>query len=409
MKRALFNLFTLLLSLIGMGVAGFLSYKHFHPELSAGCSTGPAACGTVLSSTYSKMGPIPTAFLGLGMYLTFLLLALKRKSLIGQMQASPQEEEDTTPHPNLATLHRLDGAAFLLALIGVSTSYWLQGKALFEIVAFCNWCFTSAILVTLLFLLSIRDFFFEGRKIEGEQKLVVGVVGFVLAMVAFINVPLVYAQYIRIKKEQAGATPPTTVKLNRNLLLKPEMYIKGPANAKLLIIGFADMQCQSCKEAHDPFEQIPEHYPGKVAIAFRHYPLAKHKWARDAATAVEAAGIQGKFWEMQKVIFANQYMFDELDFDPNTFVTMATSLGIDGEKFAEDMGKEATRKRVQGDLQSGFDSGIQNTPSFFAVTSNDIWRFRGMDTLFQALMNTKHPMWRGKEPVLTPNMKPRTS
>ncbi len=388
MKRVLTNFLTLLLSLAGIVVASYLTFRHFRPEMTMGCSAGPATCGTVLKSAYSHLGPIPTALFGLGMYVVLLVLSIKRMKLLRN-----------SSEPTLE-LSRLDGMVWGLALAGAVISWWLQYTALYVIFAFCPWCFTSASLVTLLALVSTYDKWLSGQKLDGEQKLVTGVLSFVVVMVVSIYTPVVYKQYERVKSEQDGKRPPSNAILHRNTLIGTKTHFKGPKDAPLLLMEFADLQCESCKQAHAPFMGLIERYKGKVVLGYRHNPLVKHKWGTDAAKATEAAALQGKFWDMQDAIFDNQDMLDQIDFTPRNFAIMAEKMNLDVEKYLKDVKSPEVKKRVEEDLKAGFSSGVQSTPTFFAVTAESVWRFRGMEELMMALVDKDHSMWKSKTPVL---------
>lgn len=388
MKRVFTNLLTLLLSLAGIVVAGYLTFRHFRPEMAVGCSAGPATCGTVLSSKYSHIGPIPTALFGLATYVLFLVLSVKRMRLL---------RASTEPSPEL---EKLNGVIWGLALAGMLVSWWLQYIALYVVVAFCPWCFTSATLLTVMAIVATYDKWLAGRTLDGEQKLVTGVVGFVVAMIVFIYAPVVYAQYNRVKREQDGKAPPSNAILHKNILIGKGTHFKGPKSAPLLIMEFADLQCESCRQSHTPFMSLLERYPGKVVLGYRHNPLAKHKWGVDAARATEAAALQGKFWEMQDAIFSNQDMLDQIDFSPRNFAIMAEKMNFNVEKYLKDVKSPQVAKKVEEDLKAGFSSGVQSTPTFFVVTSESMWRFRGMEDLMMALLDKDHPMWKSKVPVL---------
>src|SRR5581483_190972 len=82
-------------------------------------------------------------------------------------------------------------------------------------------------------------------------------------------------------------------------------------NTKVTIIEFADFQCPACGQAHPALKQILEEYKGKVTFIYRHFPLPQHQNAILAAKASEAAGEQGKFWEMHDMLYEKQNEWSE--------------------------------------------------------------------------------------------------
>ncbi len=102
-------------------------------------------------------------------------------------------------------------------------------------------------------------------------------------------------------------------KANYQLLLEePRVQVeakgpsRGPEGAKVTIVEFSDFECPFCSKAEETVSQVMEKYAGKVRLHFRHFPLSFHPHAPKAAEAAACAADQGKFWEMHKVLFANQ-------------------------------------------------------------------------------------------------------
>src|SRR5687767_12996202 len=107
-------------------------------------------------------------------------------------------------------------------------------------------------------------------------------------------------------------------------------HFRGPENAKITLVEFGDYQCPSCKAFHPVVQELLTRYPQQVRLEFHHYPLISiHPNAMAASLAAEAAGEQGRYWEMHDLIFELQ---DEWSRKPNAepdFVAMATRLGLD--------------------------------------------------------------------------------
>ncbi|MCX6382801.1 MAG: hypothetical protein NT023_25530, partial [Armatimonadetes bacterium] len=264
MKRTLSNIFTLLLTLGGVFVASYLTYHHFRPDLSLGCSAGPGSCEGVLKSQYSQVGPIPTAIIGLGMYLLLLGASLLRHKSITQLRATPKtleamasDGDGTEPSPSanpayttvLAGLRRFDMIIWGVSFVALLISWFLQYNALFVVEAFCKWCFSSAVIVTLIALLSSRDYWLEGRELEGDQKLVIAVLSFIGITMIAVYSPKLHDQWIFVQQKDKHEKRSGQVQgIDRSKLLPPSIHIKGNRNAPLLILEFADLQCPACKQ-----------------------------------------------------------------------------------------------------------------------------------------------------------------
>jgi len=97
-----------------------------------------------------------------------------------------------------------------------------------------------------------------------------------------------------------------------------------------------------------------------VRIVFKHLPLAMHKNAKAAAAATEAAHVQGKFWEMHDLIFANQKQLSA-----EKFYEHAATLGLDVAKFKKDYVSDAIKRKVETDSKEAASLGVSGTPAFF--------------------------------------------
>ncbi|MBI1907858.1 thioredoxin domain-containing protein [Candidatus Uhrbacteria bacterium] len=143
-------------------------------------------------------------------------------------------------------------------------------------------------------------------------------------------------------------------------------WMKGNPEAEVVIVEYSDFQCPACA-AYDPvMAQLVAEYGDRILFVYRHFPLkAIHRNATAAAASAEAAGIQGKFWEMHNILFANQDMWANLP-DPSTaFEQYATALGLNMDQYRADYTSKAAKDQVEADYQSGLDANLSSTPSFF--------------------------------------------
>jgi protein-disulfide isomerase len=122
-----------------------------------------------------------------------------------------------------------------------------------------------------------------------------------------------------------------------------------------VVIEYADLECPYCARAHLILKALP------VQRVFRHFPvISKHPRARVLAAAAEAAGLQGRFWEMHDSLLEDQGHLD----DPHLW-RRARDLGLDLERFEEDRRSQAVAERVESDFRSGIRAGVTTTPTQF--------------------------------------------
>jgi protein-disulfide isomerase len=142
-------------------------------------------------------------------------------------------------------------------------------------------------------------------------------------------------------------------------------WLRGNPQSKVVVVEYSDFQCPACRAYEPLLAQVVSLYADKVAFVYRQYPLYQiHPNADLGARASEAAGAQGKFWEMHNVLFAKQ---SEWSVQPNaeTFVlSYAKDLGVDVGKFKTDLSAETTKQAVADDYARGTASGVNGTPSF---------------------------------------------
>lgn len=146
----------------------------------------------------------------------------------------------------------------------------------------------------------------------------------------------------------------------------PPARVRGRADAPVQFEEFSDFQCPTCGAMHGVVKQLVEKYPAQVGVAFRNYPLREmHKHAAEAARAAEAAGLQGKFWEMHDLIYEKQSEWKDPDDVRTIFMRYAQSLGLDMNRFASDMDGSVVAMRIIADERRGASLGIHGTPTFF--------------------------------------------
>jgi len=141
--------------------------------------------------------------------------------------------------------------------------------------------------------------------------------------------------------------------------------IKGDKEALATLIEYSDFQCPACGSYYPIVKKVSEDLGAKVRFAYRHFPLPQHKNAKLAATVAEAAGKQGKFWEMHDLIFQNQSDWSEEKNAAIFFAKYAQELGLDLTRFQTDIASDDIKAKIENDYKSGVKAGVNSTPSFF--------------------------------------------
>jgi protein-disulfide isomerase len=142
-------------------------------------------------------------------------------------------------------------------------------------------------------------------------------------------------------------------------------YLPASPSATVTLVEFGDYVCPACA-AYEPYvKQILTDLPGKVNFVFRNYPLSYHTNAPLASYAVEAAGIQGKYWQMHEKVFTTKDTWSNLSDPTNTFVGFATDLGLNIDKFKSDISSQTVKDIVSQDRSDGDKTGLSETPTFY--------------------------------------------
>jgi protein-disulfide isomerase len=200
-------------------------------------------------------------------------------------------------------------------------------------------------------------------------------------IIAVVAVAAIVGAFLYMRS--AGGTPPParTNTTNANKAANPAAktnalaaattgaepaWSRGPSSAPVVIEEFADFECPSCAGFEPILRQVKTIYGDKVRVVFRHYPLTQiHQKAYDAARATEAAGMQGKFWEMHDVLYDKQKDWTVSGDHRSEFANYAKQLNLDVDKFKTDMLGMVTAARVDADKKRGDSAQIRSTPSAF--------------------------------------------
>jgi protein-disulfide isomerase len=165
------------------------------------------------------------------------------------------------------------------------------------------------------------------------------------------------AAYIKALREHSNvyvtlAPPSTVVDLGNTDVL-------GPKDAPVMLVEFADYECPYCQRVAPAIKKLQEDFGGKVAVAYKDFPLPMHAHAEKAAEAARCAGKQGQFWAFHDELFSSK----ELDVDQ--LKAQARALKLDSAAFNKCLDGGETAAAVQQDREQGLRLGLSGTPSFF--------------------------------------------
>lgn len=161
-------------------------------------------------------------------------------------------------------------------------------------------------------------------------------------------------------------------------------HVRGKIDAPITLLEYGDYECPDCEHAAPIVNQLRAKFSDRMRFVFRHFPQsAIHPHASIAAHAAEAAGAQGKFWEMHDVLFKHQH--DLIDHDITHFGLM---IGLELYRFEADLSSQRYLPIVGENYESGIESGVKGTPTFFFNGK----RYRGpatVDALGHAIESVK--------------------
>ena len=184
----------------------------------------------------------------------------------------------------------------------------------------------------------------------------------VIAAVAVLTVGA-GALFYRAKQgavASGGVTRPST-----NETGAEPLHVRGQLGAPVTLEEFGDFECPSCATAAEVVSKLEQDYGPRLRVVWRNFPLEMHAHAMEAALAAEAAGLQGRFWEMHDLLYKNQAVWTKaLDVHP-FFSMYARSLHLDVERFARDSTSDEVKVRVVSNRDDGVSRGVKNTPTLF--------------------------------------------
>lgn len=169
-------------------------------------------------------------------------------------------------------------------------------------------------------------------------------------------------------------------------------HIYSNSSSQVILIEYADFQCPGCSATHTRIKPIIEDYKQQIQFIFRNFPLSTiHANAKAAAGAAEAAGLQGKYWEMNDKIYDSQSEWESLSGNERNdfFANFARDLGLDINKFNSDMSSKAVADKINFDTSLGKKINVDATPTFYLngnKLSAEVW---GDDSKFKDAINAE--------------------
>jgi protein-disulfide isomerase len=142
-------------------------------------------------------------------------------------------------------------------------------------------------------------------------------------------------------------------------------HIRGNPDAPVTLEEFGDFQCPPCGQFAGFVEELLKEYDPRLRVVFRNFPLPSHEHAREAALAAEAAGFQGKFWEMHDTLYREQETWSKAPNVRELFESYAGTIGLDVDQFKKDMDGDKARERIDSDHALADSLGIKMTPTLF--------------------------------------------
>ncbi len=188
-------------------------------------------------------------------------------------------------------------------------------------------------------------------------KVIIGIV--VLIAIVFFMAKGSYKKS-EDKIESTNTTQASTLEIKEN------DWAIGSTTAKVVLVEYLDFECEACGAYYPLIRQIKDEYKESILFVVRYFPLPGHKNSKTAAYAVEAAGKQGKFWEMHDVLFNKQKEWGEGQFtNQNQFEKYAIETGVNIEQWKKDVTSDEVKKRVDESYKEAVSLNLQGTPSFF--------------------------------------------
>jgi len=181
-----------------------------------------------------------------------------------------------------------------------------------------------------------------------------------------IGLLVIAGSLIWVSNMLRSASVPTAEESLATLALVADDHKKGAEAGKVVLVEYLDFECEACGAFYPVVKQMEKEFGDRVTIVARYFPLQGHKNGMTAALAAEAAGRQGKFWEMHDLMYERQKVWGEKQVaTPEVFEGYAQELGLNIEQFKADVASASVKERVERNLNQAIELKLEGTPSFF--------------------------------------------
>jgi protein-disulfide isomerase/uncharacterized membrane protein len=379
----------LILAIAGAGICGVLlrmSASGGAPVLGANLCTPTQAvnCDFVLASRWAKIGPFPSAALGVA-YFGALAAWL---AFVG--------------FPNRAG-RGWHLVPLGLAALGLCGSVYFMYVMAVHLPVWCTWCVAAHVVNALLFLVIVGGWprrapagalEAAAYPTAGRALAVVGscaaaaavVLAVVIAVGAQMNAAQIQREFLKIGNNVDYIAWRNSTDPPRAIAVRPDDLTAGPADAPHTVVIFEDFQCTGCAAFHRYSAQLLKRHPN-VQVVFKHYPMSRacnphvgdgpHYYACEAAQAVEAARLAGT--EKQAHEFASRVFENFGRLDERPYAALAAEVGIDSTKFAAALASAEPAARVAEDIELAHELGIESTPAVF-LNGRKLWNWHILTT-----------------------------
>ena len=164
--------------------------------------------------------------------------------------------------------------------------------------------------------------------------------------------------------------------------LRQNDRILGTSTTAIILMEYGDYQCSGSGQAHLTVQKLHQKLGDRFSFVFRHFPHTElHPQACKAAETAEAAGEQGKFWEMHSMLFENQQSLSD-----SNLIEYASNLELDIPLVLKQLSDRIHRDRIQEDIDSGIEHGVNQTPTFFIGIRQE--GTQNLEVLLMQILNT---------------------
>ncbi len=341
-KAILLNRILLILSFIGVFVAGALSIeKALNISLPCGNETG---CDAVAAHPSSMLfGVLPVAYIGLAGYLLLAGLAISRAM--------------KTPYDTKMVTIGLGASVF-----GAAFSIYLQYTSFTVIHAICPYCLTSAI--TMIMTLIVYVMLYQAHVKDPAPATDLSR----FDMWSIAGIPFVIVVAIALmgsSKASPKGLSTNALEQNQAALVPEDANVFGPSDAGITVVEFADMCCPSCQKNSPIVKDFAHSNPKTVRIVYRHFPMKMHEFGKMSAAMGEYAAEKHRFWDFTMSVMGLQRQPESVA----ELLGIARSVGLDSDDMTKRLSNpsDPVYDRVTRDMNLGHKIGVTSTPTFIIL------------------------------------------